>query len=197
MRYGVVRISSDLPPPSLQRRLIEAAGCDLILDEGHPLVANPQALRRKLERLDAGDEILVHGLEAFDQTTGGLARLLRRLFEAGVTLRIVGGTRIETLAPDGPIPRVLALLADYESRRPTAQTVRRRARSHGSPLTQHQLKFAREMHRRGHSIRAIGLLFRLAPSEVAALLRQASPDGDDDPAAGSLADFSPGAVPAP
>lgn len=180
MRYGVVRISSDLPPPSLQRRLIEAAGCDLLLDESHPIVANPQALRRKLERLQPGDEILVHGLEAFEQTTGGLARLLRRLFEAGVTLRIVGGPRIETLAPEGPLPRVLALLADYESRRPTAPSVRRRARAQAAPLTQHQLKFAREMHRRGHSIRAIGLLFRLAPSEVAQLLRVTGAAGEAD-----------------
>jgi hypothetical protein len=171
MRYGVVRISSDLPPPSLQRRLIEAAGCDLLLDDSHPLVANLPALRRKLERLDAGDEILVHSLEVFDLTTGGLARLLRRLFEAGVILKIVGGARVETLAPEGSIPRVLALLADFESRRPTTATIRRRARNEGPPLTQHQLKFARDMHRQGHSVRAIGLLFRLAPSEMAQILR--------------------------
>ena len=175
MRYGVVRISSDLPPPSLQRRLIEAAGCDLLLDESHPLVANLPALRRKLERLDSGDEILVHGLEVFDLTTGGLARLLRRLFEAGVTLKIVGGPRIESLAPEGSIPRVLALLADFESRRPTSATIRRRARNGAPPLTQHQLKFARDMHRQGRSVREIGLLFRLAPSEVAALLRVPAP----------------------
>lgn len=180
MRYGVVRISSDLPPPSLQRRLIEAAGCDLVLDENHPIVADTQALRRKLERLEPGDEILVHSLETFDLTTGGLARLIRRLFETRVTLRIVGGARVETLSPEGPIPRVLALLADFESRRPTAQTVRRRARAQVSPLTQHQLKFAREMHRRGHSIRAIGLLFRLAPSEVAQLLRVPASTGEAD-----------------
>jgi hypothetical protein len=175
MRYGVVRISSELPPPSLQRRLIEAAGCDLLLDDTHPLAANPPALRRKLERLDAGDEILVHGLEVFDLTTGGLARLLRRLFEAGVTLKIVGGPRIEILAPENPMPRALALLADFESRRPTTATIRRRARNEGPPLTQHQLKFARDMHRQGHSVRAIGLLFRLAPSEMAALLRVPAP----------------------
>lgn len=181
MRYGVVRISSDLPPPSLQRRLIEAAGCDVLLDENNPLVADSRALRRKLESLKPGDEIVVHGLEVFDLTTGGLARMIRRFFEAGVAIKIVGGPRLETLAPTGAIPRVLALLADYESRRPTATVVRRRARNQGAPLTQHQLKYAREMHRRGHSVRAIGLLFRLAPSEVAQLLRVGRTGGDAEP----------------
>lgn len=174
MRYGVVRISPDLPPPSVQRRRIEAAGCDMVLDDG------ARSLRRLTGAFKAGDEVLIHGLEAFDLTTGELARLIRRLFETGVTLKIVGGSQIESLAPQGPMPRALALLADHEARRPGTSD-RRRGRPADSPLTQHQLKFARQMHRRGHSMRAIGLIFQLSPSEMAALLREAPgvDEGDD------------------
>ncbi|MBX3486142.1 hypothetical protein [Phenylobacterium sp.] len=176
MRCGVVRISPDLPPPGVQRRRIEAAGCDVVLDEGG------RSLRRVTPDLAAGDEVLVYGLEAFDLTTGELARLIRRLFEVGVTLKIVGGSQVESLAPHGPMPRALALLADYAARRPAGGD-RRRGRPADSPLTQHQLKFARQMHRRGHSMRAIGLIFRLSPSEMAAVLREApGAHGDDDEA---------------
>lgn len=164
MRYGVVRISPDLPSPSVQLHRLEAAGCDVILDDA-------AGLRRLMSRMAAGDEILVHRLEAFGASTGELARLLRRFFERGVTLKIVGGSQVESLAPTGVLPRALALLADYEARRPTGGGVKR-----GKPtearLTQYQLKFARQMWRAGHSARAIGLLFQLSPAEMADLLRR-------------------------
>jgi hypothetical protein len=179
MRYGVLRTSPDLPPPNVQRRLIEAAGCDAFLEEAYPTPASQKNLLHFLWALKRGDEILVHGLEAFELTTGELARLLRRFFEAGVTLRIVGGSRVESLAPDGAMPRALALLADHEARRPGQSLTSRRPRTAPAPLTQHQLRFARDMHRRGHSMRAIGLLFRLSPNEVARLLR--TPPGSTGP----------------
>lgn len=188
MRYGVVRTSDELPPPSVQRRQIETAGCDLILQAGEAQAADHRSLLTLLFGLQRGDEVIVYGLESLDATTGELARLIRRFFEAGVTLRIVGGSQIETLAPTGTIPRALALLADHESRKPDRPAVRRRTRSADAPLTQHQLKFARDMHRRGHSMRAIGLLFRLAPNEMAKLLR-ASRDAVDAEAETRDAEF--------
>jgi hypothetical protein len=176
MRYGVVRSSSELPPPSVQRRLIETAGCDIVLEEGEPQASTHRSLLTLLHGLQRGDEVLVHGLESLDATTGELAHLLRRFFEAGVTLRILGGSQVEVLAPNGAIPRALALLADHETRRPAPTVSRRRNRAADAPLTQHQLKFARDMHRRGYSLRAIGLLFRLTPNEVAKLLRATRED---------------------
>ncbi|WP_296598965.1 hypothetical protein [Phenylobacterium sp.] len=178
MRYGVVRTSPDLPAPSVQRRLIETAGCDILLEQGEPPAANHRSLLTLLSGLQRGDEVVVHGLESLDATTGELARLMRRFFEAGVTLKIVGGSQVEVLAPVAAIPRALALLADHESRKPFREAGQKRPRPTDSPLTQHQLKFARDMHRRGHSMRAIGLLFRLAPNEIARLLRSSRPEGD-------------------
>ncbi|MBL8770996.1 MAG: hypothetical protein JNK30_06395 [Phenylobacterium sp.] len=189
MRYGVVRPSPDLPPASVQRRRIEMAGSDVIVADGaHRLWA-----ARPL--LAPGDEILVYALEAFGLTTGELARLLRRLLEIGVTLRIVGGSQGETLTPEGGVPRALALLADYEARHPRAVGERRRGRATGSPLTQHQLKFARQMHRRGHSMRAIGLIFQQSPTEMAALLRETAEEGEDDGALPEPPDARTGPTP--
>lgn len=171
MRYGVVRVSPELPPPNVQRRMIDAAGCDAVLEERTPTAGSQRNLFHLLYGLRAGDEVLVHSLAAFEATTGELARLLRHFFEAGVTLRVTGGSRLESLAPQGPIPRALVMLADHETSRPVREPARRRARVKDAPLTQHQLKFARDMHRRGHSMRSIGLLFQLAPNEIAELIR--------------------------
>lgn len=170
-RYGVIGASPDLPAPSLQLRQIRSAGCDAILETNSPFLPDHKRLLRVLHGLRRGDEVVVHSLESLDLTTGELARLLRRFFEVGVTLKIVGGSRPEVLAPDGSIPRVLALLANHESRRPVQPDARRSPRAADAPLTRHQLKFAQDMHRRGHSMRAIGLLFRLPPNAVAQLLR--------------------------
>jgi len=172
MRYGVVRVSPDLPPPNVQRRLIEAAGCDIVLEERQPTPASQRNLFHLLFGLSRGDELLVHTLAVLEATTGELARLMRHFFEAGVTLRVTGGSRVESLAPEGAIPRALVMLAEHETARPPAQPpARRRAKLKSVPLTQHQLKFARDMHRRGHSMREIGLLFQLAPNEIAELIR--------------------------
>jgi DNA invertase Pin-like site-specific DNA recombinase len=182
MRYGVIRVSPDLPPPNVQRRLIDIAGCDVVIEERLPNAASQRNLFHLLYGLKAGDEVLVHGLGAFETSTGELARLLRHFFEAGVTLRMTGGSRLESLAPEGPIPRALVMLADHETRRPARDTARRRPRSKDTPLTQHQIRFAREMHRRGHSMREIGLLFQLAPNEIAELIRNrpSAPASDAD-----------------
>jgi DNA invertase Pin-like site-specific DNA recombinase len=191
MRYGVVRVSPDLPPPNLQRRLIEAVGCDVVLEERPPSAYSQRNLFQLLYGLKAGDELLVHSLSVLAASTGELARLMRHLLETGVTLRITGGSRLESLAPDGSVPRALAMLADHESARRAAKPDRHRPRSKGTaPLTQHQLKFARDMHRRGHSMREIGLLFQLAPMEIAGLIRgqPRAPASDGSPQNVVLAD---------
>ena len=189
MRYGIVRSSPDLPSASLQRDLIALSGSDVVLEEANPTVQGRRGLFQLLMSLKRDDIVLVFGLETFALTTGELARLLRQFLESGVTLQIVGGPRPESLVANGAIPRVLDLLVAHEARCPTRSRGRRRSdrldaslpaihdpqianRSEvGSAeamqgLTQHQLRFAREMRRRGHSLRAIGLLFRLSPKEI-------------------------------
>ena len=123
-----------------------------------------------LERLKAGDEVVVHSLDAFDASIGDLVRLTRGFCDVGVSLWILGGETADILEPEQPTPRVLALLADFEERHPSRTPTRRRARAIEPLLTPHQLKFARDMHRRGYGVREIGLLFRLSPNEITILM---------------------------
>ncbi len=205
MRYGVVRSSPDLPSTSLQRNLIARSGSDVVLEEVNPTVQGRRGLLQLLSSLKRSDAVLVFGLESFGLTTGELARLLRQFLEAGVTLQIVGGPRPESLVPSDSVPRVLDLLAAHETRCPTHSrgrvrsdrldpslpairsapaTTRSDVRTSASNtnLTQHQLRFARDMQRRGSSLRTIGLLFRLSPKEVSRILSRTGPrmvDGEE------------------
>lgn len=181
MRYGVIRISEGLPSAAAQRRQIEMTGCDVMLEERSTSPSGRKVLMQLLHGLRDGDEVIVHAVEAFDMNVGELARLLRRFHESGVTLRIVGGERVQSLRPRGPVPEALVLLADHEARHRTPTPTRRRQRTSAQPLTPHQLRFARDMRRRGHSPRAIGLLFQLSPEEVSALIGR-DPAGDDEEA---------------
>lgn len=187
MRYGLIRISPDLPSAALQRRLVEMTGCDVMLEERSSSPAGQRILMQLLQGLKAGDEVIVHSLECFNADLGELVRLLSRFHEADVTLRLVGGPQVESLSPHGPMPQALALLAQHEARHRAPPATRRRARSSPAPLTSHQLRFARDMRRQGHSMRAIGLLFQLSPEEITALIGrerdapQAQRIGDNGP----------------
>ena len=180
MRYGLIRISRELPPGEVQRRMIEMTGCDVILEERSSTAAGRKILMQLLHGLKDGDEVVVHSLEAFEAGVGDLARLLRRFHESGVTLRLVGGVQVESLPPRGPLPKALALLADHAVRHRTPTPTQRRQRTSPAPLTPHQLRFARDMRRRGHSMREIGLVFQLSPDEVTTLIGR--PGDTPDPA---------------
>jgi len=170
MRYGVIRSSPRLPAIEDQRRNAESDGCQAVFEARAHASTGQSRLLPVLERLKAGDEVMVHSLDAFDATVGELVRMMRGFCDVGVSLRILGGEAVDILEPQRPTPRVLALLADFEERHPSRTPTRRRARAVEPLLTPHQLKFARDMQQRGYGMREIGLLFRLSPNEVTALL---------------------------
>ena len=177
MRYGVIRSSPRLPAIEDQRRAVEDAGCQAVFEERAHASTGQSRLLPLLERLKAGDEVVVHSLDSFDASIGDLVRMMRGFCDVGVSLHILGTDAVEVLEPQRPIPRALALLADYEERHPTRSPTRRRARSVEPLLTPHQLKFARDLQRRGYGMREIGLLFRLSPSEITTLLSGAERAG--------------------
>ena len=173
MRYGVIRSSPRLPAIEDQRQVVEDVGCQAVFEERAHASVGQSRLLPLLERLKAGDEVVVHNLDAFDASIGDLVRMMRGFCDVGVSLRILEADTAEVLEPLRPTPRLLALLADYEERHPTRSPTRRRARAVEPLLTPHQLKFARDMQRRGYGMREIGLLFRLSPNEVETLLSRA------------------------
>lgn len=170
MRYGIVREGPSLPPPAVQRRVLEGAACDVILQEGQPTAEAQRRLARLLFGLKPGDEVLVHCLDVFQRSTGELAQLIRNFLEVGVTLRIVGdNSEPEALKPAESVLRVLSLLAEHESRRPTRSPAGASSRLNSgsrNPLSKYQIDYARKLHREGASLRSIGLLFQVSPNEI-------------------------------
>jgi len=86
MRFGLIRDIEGLPPCSLQRRLVEKAGCDLVIEEAWPTRASIKAQRKLLFDLKAGDELVVPSLHTLQMSTGELVLLFRKFDETGVTL---------------------------------------------------------------------------------------------------------------
>jgi DNA invertase Pin-like site-specific DNA recombinase len=170
LRYGVIRELADLPSPTDQRRRLEACGCDLIVQEAVPTPNAQRRLARLFAGMKSGDEVLVDSLDCFQRTTGELAQLIRTFLELGVTLRIVAGDdEPETLPPADNVRRVLGLLADHESRRPTRIPPGAASRANAGsrkPLSKYQVEYARKLHREGASLRSISLLFQVSPNEV-------------------------------
>ncbi|MGA0605130.1 recombinase family protein [Phenylobacterium sp. VNQ135] len=169
MRYGIVREAPGLPPAAVQRQALEAATCDVVLHEGQATPEAQRRLARLLFGLRAGDEVVVHSLDAFQRSTGDLARLIRNLLELGVTLAVVGDDpNGAVLGPSDANLKVFSLLAEHETRRPTRALAGGSTLKSGSrnPLSKYQLDYARKLYREGASLRAIGLLFQVSPREI-------------------------------
>jgi hypothetical protein len=169
MRYGLVREGPDLPPAGAQRRLIDDVACEIV-HESRTIRPSQDDLKSLLVGLRAGDELVVHSLCAFQLSTGELAVLLRRLSDKGVTVKLLdtpGGPY--SLVPDGDAQKLLNLLADHEAQRPRSR-IRKRSRENLKPLTVHQIAYARALLKKGESLRSVGLLFQLTPSELMKLL---------------------------
>ncbi len=169
MRYGIVREAPSLPPVAAQRRLLDAVGCDVVLQEAHPTPEAQRRLARLLFGLKSGDEVRVHSLDVFQRSTGELAQMIRNFLEVGVTLQVLGDTADgEPLEPSETVLKVLSLLAEHEVRRPSRLPAGASSLKSGSrnALSKYQLDYARKLYREGASLRSIGLLFQVSPSEV-------------------------------
>lgn len=142
----------------------------MILQEGQPTPEAQRRLARLLYGMKAGDEVVVHALDVFQRSTGELAQLIRNFLEVGVTLRILGeSSEPDALKPSENVLRVLSLLAEHESRRPTRTPPGAASRMNAgsrNPLSKYQVDYARKLHREGASLRAIGLLFQVSPNEI-------------------------------
>ncbi|MCR5881086.1 recombinase family protein [Phenylobacterium sp. J367] len=150
--------------------MLDAASCDLILEEGPPTPEAQRRLTRLLSGLKVGDEVMVHSLDAFQRTTGEIAQLIRTFLELGVTLRIVSEPHdIEALPPAENVRKVLVLLADHEARRPSrmpAGSASSRNAGSRKALSKYQVEYARKLHKEGASLRTLSLLFQVSPNEV-------------------------------
>ena len=184
MRYGIVREIEGHPPIAVQRDLVAQVGCDQVLEDGAPTRASLRAQWKVLFDLKPGDELVIPGIDTLQMSTGELVLLFRKFDQTGVSLRIVGGEHAASLSFTGRARPVLALLAANEALRPARQRPAPRSRPRGKPLSRYQIDYANELRRHGASLRMIGLLFQVAPSELLRLLGPDSPGPGDPSRAG-------------
>lgn len=170
MRYGIVREGPRLPPEAVQRRLLEAESCDVILQEGEASHESQHRLFRLLRALKKGDEVVVYSLDCFQCPTGHLATLLRDFLSTGVVVQVVGEPARKTNLARTTAVQLLSLLAEHEARWPgrdqPASIDRRR-----KGLTRHQIDYAKKLYRDGASLRQIGLLFQVSPNQAMDIVR--------------------------
>lgn len=168
MRYALARGVVGLPPASVQRDRLQRVGFDMLLQEDAPTRDSQKALTHLLARLRAADEVCLCSLEVLQLPTTDLILVLRRFQTAGNKLLLVDTLGVEDLAKS-PASRLLDLLARNELSWPSRSAANERRRP--SPkLTRYQVHYARELRRRGESLRAIGLLFQISPGELQDLL---------------------------
>jgi DNA invertase Pin-like site-specific DNA recombinase len=174
MRYGIVREADSLPPPASQKLILKAHGCDALIEEEGAGALTGRRLEELISGLRPGDELLLPSLDIFLMTTAEVALALQDLLDAKLIVKVANGALAATLVRQGDASAgLVAMLADHERRRPTTIVQDSRPRSAGGsrkPLSRYQIEYARKLYAKGEPLRAIGLLFQVAPTEVAELL---------------------------
>lgn len=169
MRYGIIVEGPQSPSAEVQRTLLAQHGCDVVVEEPAMTPDARRRLMRLIARLKRGDELVVHGLEVFGQTTGGLVHLLREVFRRGAAVVLAREAEQKVrFGPEAGLSAFVEALADHETGQTLPTRLRRRRGEAGRrvQLTAHQVEYARKLHAEGASPRAIGLLFQVAPDDL-------------------------------
>ena len=168
MRYALARGIFGLPPVSVQRDRLHRAGFDMLLEEEAPTRESQKALTHLLARLRGVDEVALCSLEILQLPTADLILLFQRFQTTGNKLLLVDTQDVEDLTRSSGA-RLLELMSGNE----LSWASRRRGAERKRPplkLTRYQIHYARELRRRGESLRAIGLLFQVSPGDLQDLL---------------------------
>jgi DNA invertase Pin-like site-specific DNA recombinase len=115
MNIGYARVSRQDQNPDLQRRELEAAGCEQIFEER---ISSRKELRPELERAleycREGDVFVVWKLDRLGRSLKELIELVGRLQERGVEFRSLR-ENLDTTTPAGKLVfHVFASLAEFE-----------------------------------------------------------------------------------
>jgi DNA invertase Pin-like site-specific DNA recombinase len=96
---------------------LHAAGAEKIFSEQVSSVAHREQLEAALEWVRDGDHLLVCRIDRLARSTADLLRIVERLEQKGVGLRILdfGGSAMDTRSPTGKLVLVvLAAIAEFE-----------------------------------------------------------------------------------
>ena len=131
MRYGYARVSTDGQSVDAQVRQLTKAGCEKVFREVASGAKTDRAqLRRLLDRLAAGDVLMVTRLDRLARSTRDLLNTLAAIAGKKAGFRSLGDTWADTTTPHGRLMlTVLGGLAEFERELIRARTGEGRARA--------------------------------------------------------------------
>jgi DNA invertase Pin-like site-specific DNA recombinase len=119
-RYGYARVSTEDQSLEAQRAALQAAGCDLIIEEkasGKDVEGRPK-LALLIEVLGAGDQLIVTKLDRLARSTLNMLELVEQIGRKGAGLRSLAETWCDTTTPAGRlIITVFGGVAQFERER--------------------------------------------------------------------------------
>jgi DNA invertase Pin-like site-specific DNA recombinase len=180
MKYGCARVSTDGQSVEAQVRQLTKAGCKKVFREAASGVKTDRnQLRKALDRLDAGDVLMVTRLDRLARSTRDLLNTLATITDRKAGFRSLGDAWADTTSAHGRLMlTVLGGLAEFERELIRTRTGEGRARAKargarmGRPpkLTPHQVKEAlRRRDAGGESMRDIARTYNVSHSTISRL----------------------------
>lgn len=115
MLIGYARPSAGDPDCEAQRALLIKAGCNEILLEEHAFHEKRELLQKLLEKVTAGDRLIVYRLYTWADSTPHLMKLLNTLESKGVSLYSIQENIEIGTGKEYPFANILSSLADFQS----------------------------------------------------------------------------------
>jgi DNA invertase Pin-like site-specific DNA recombinase len=179
MIYGYARVSTDGQSVEAQVAALTAAGAGRVFREVASGTKTDRAqLRRVLDRLDAGDVLMVVRLDRLARSTRDLLNTLAVIAGKEAGFRSLGDTWADTTTPHGRLVlTVLGGLAEFERELIRARTGEGRARAKARgvklgrrpKLTPHQKREALTRRDGGEPVTAIARSYNVSHSTISRL----------------------------
>ena len=183
--YGYARVSTEGQTLDAQLEALRAAGCTRIFREKITgAIADRPQLHRAIDKLAAGDVLMVTRLDRLARSTRDLLNTLATITGKGAGFRSLGDAWADTTTPQGHLmPTVLGGLAEFEAGLIRARTGegRKRAKARGvhlgrkPTLTPHQRADALQALSAGTASQAdLARRFAVSASTISRLLSHAA-----------------------
>jgi DNA invertase Pin-like site-specific DNA recombinase len=182
MKYGYTRVSTDGQTVTAQVAELRAAGCAHVFREvASGAKSDRRALRRALDKLAAGDVLVVTRLDRLARSTRDLLNTVAAIAERKAHFRSLGDAWADSTTAHGRLLLgVLGSLAEFERELIHAKTSEGRARAVARgvkmgpkpKLTPHQMKEAIQRRERGdETLREIARSYDVSHSTISRLER--------------------------
>jgi DNA invertase Pin-like site-specific DNA recombinase len=115
VKYGYARVSTVQQDLETQLQALKNEGCDVIYSEKFTgTKADRPKFRELLDRLEAGDTLIVTKLDRFARSTVDAIQTVRQLFERGIKIHILNMGIIEDTPTGRLIFNIMSSFAEFE-----------------------------------------------------------------------------------